>query len=100
MSDDIGMGNAIASLIYLLLIAVGVSGVVVLLKRKLILGAFFWASSITNFFLYVYFMGNYRFYSSILYSSVNVYWPSLNFFWLIFLMRNHLTLKHAKTKNK
>ncbi|MEI7426324.1 MAG: hypothetical protein WCK16_05405 [Candidatus Moraniibacteriota bacterium] len=100
MSDDIGMGNAIADLFYVVLVAVWIFGAVILLKRKFILGAFFWTSSVANLFFYFYFMGNYRFYPSIFYSSVNAYWPILNFFWLAYLVRNHFIIKHVKTKNK
>lgn len=98
--DDIGLGNAIANLIYLIIIAFGISGLVVLLKKKFFRGAFFWSSSILNLFFYFYLMGNYRFYPKMLYPIVNKYWPILNFLWLIFLIRNYLSIKNAKTKNK
>lgn len=98
--DDIGLGNAIANLIYGVLAMIGIVGLGLLLRKRFFSGAVLWTSFVINLLLYLYLMGNYRFYPSILYPVINEYWPILNFLWAIYLIRNHLLIKNAKTKNK
>lgn len=48
MLDAIGLGSVIASLIYSLLAGIGIIGLILLIKRKLLLGALLWTSVITG----------------------------------------------------
>ena len=72
--------------IYGLLLLVFIFGLTLLTKRKMILGIIFWVSVIFNGFLYIYLMGNYRFYPKGLYMLINKYWPILNLVLLIILI--------------
>ncbi|OGI29206.1 MAG: hypothetical protein A2288_00335 [Candidatus Moranbacteria bacterium RIFOXYA12_FULL_44_15] len=99
MLDSIGLGNAIANVVYLILLALGVGGAWILFKKKIIWGMFFWASTALNFFAFLYFMGNYRLYPKITYILINKYWPWLNLLLLILLIINFLKNKYAKTKS-
>lgn len=96
MLDDIGLGEAIANLIYLILIAIGMGGVWLFLKKKSIFGVLFWLSFILNILAYLYFMGSYGFYSKIIYLLINKYWPWINLALLILLILNFLKGKYAK----
>jgi hypothetical protein len=96
--DDIGLGSTIANLIYLIILCLGVGGAWFFIKRKNIVGLIFWISFVLNLFSYLYFMGNYRFYSKGLYPIINNYWPWINLVLLIFLIIKFIKNKNAKTK--
>ena len=96
MLDDIGLGKAIASFIYLFIFIIGIGGVILLCKRKMILGLIFWISSVLNFFFYLYFMGNYRLYPKIFYPIINRYWPWINVGLFILLIINFIKNKYVK----
>ena len=78
MLDDIGLGSAIANVIYVLIFLIGFWGARFFINKKMIFGAIFWASLILNFFFYLYLMGNYRLYPKFIYPAVNRYWPMIN----------------------
>ena len=98
MLDDIGLGSAIANLIYLIIILVGILGLWFFLRKKMISGAIFWTSAVLNFFAYLYFMGNYVFYNKIVYVVVNKYWPWINIILLILLIIRYVKRRNAKAK--
>lgn len=97
--DDIGLGNAIANSVYLVLVIVGVVGTWIFLKRKVVFGAVFWLSSILNLVLYLYFMGRYAFYPKTMYLFINKYWPWINLILFILLVISFIKNKYAKAKN-
>ncbi|MFZ2188021.1 MAG: hypothetical protein WAV73_00455 [Candidatus Moraniibacteriota bacterium] len=99
MLGDSGIGNAIVSLIYFILAIVGVVGAWIFLRRRIFLGAFFWISSLVNFFFYLYFMGYYRLYPHIIYPIVNRYWPWINLGLFSWLIINFFRNKNVKAKN-
>lgn len=98
MLDDIGLGNAIANIIYIMVFAAGIVGVWFFVNRKNKTGVIFWTSFTLNFFSYLYLMGNYIFYPKYLYPVVNKYWPLLNATLFILLIINFIKNKNAKTK--
>lgn len=90
MIDSIGLGNAIANFIYLILVIALFWGFWFFIKKRNVFGVIFWISSILNFFFYMFLMGNYRFYPKYFYPIVNKYWPLINlglFVLLIILYR-------------
>jgi len=99
MLDDIGLGNIIADIIYLVVIAIGIIGVWFFVKKKTITGVIFWISLSLNFFCYLYFMGNYRIYPKFFYPIINNYWPWINIGLFILLIINFIKNKYAKEKN-
>lgn len=86
MLDDIGLGKAIADIVYLSLIIIGIYGILIFKKKKSIFGMIFWASFISNIIFYLYFMGKYSLYSKALYPTVVIYWPLTNFVLFILLL--------------
>lgn len=95
MLDDVDI-TGILVLIYLAVIFMGITGIWFFLKKKMILGVIFWASTTANFFCYLYFMGNYRLYPKIFYPVINKYWPWINLVLFILLIVNFIKNKYAK----
>jgi hypothetical protein len=83
-------------IIYLFIFALGLVGAKFFVKRKNIIGIFFWVSSVLNLFFYLYFMGNYRLYPSYFYPIVNKYRPWINLALFILLIINFIKNKYAK----
>jgi len=96
MLDDIGLGKVITNFIYLFIFIAGSGGAILLYKRRVIIGLIFWVSSILNFFFYLYFMGNYRFYPKIFYPIANKYWPWINVGLFILLIINFIKNKYVE----
>jgi hypothetical protein len=86
MIDDIGLGNAIASYIYLAILVFGAWGIYVLFKKKYYVGCVFLFSLSLNFFLFLFLMGKYWLYPKGIYNIVNKYWPLLNLILLVILI--------------
>ncbi|PJA87247.1 MAG: hypothetical protein CO141_00470 [Candidatus Moranbacteria bacterium CG_4_9_14_3_um_filter_42_9] len=97
MLDDIGLGSAIANLIYLIIITAGFIVAWFFFKKKLIFEAIFSISATLNFFFYLYFMGNYRLYPKFFYPVVNKYWPWINVAFLALLIVNYIKKRNAET---
>jgi hypothetical protein len=97
MLDDIGLGSAIANIIYLILFVSIVVGAWVSIKRKAFLFSVFWISSILNLFFYLHFMGRYVFYPKFFYPIVNKYWPLINFGLFVLVIANYIIDKRRKS---
>lgn len=95
---DVGIGHAIASLIYLVLLLLFITGFVILLKKKNFIGAIVWMSVLFNIFFILFLMGNYRLYPYISYNLINIIWPSINGFLIVIMLVKYLRNKNAKTK--
>jgi hypothetical protein len=100
MLDDIGLGNTLANLIYVVILIFGILGAWFFVKRKIIEGVIFWISSILNFLFYLYLMGNYSLYPKLFYPIVNKYWPWINLVLLILLIVNYLRNKKKNSQNQ
>lgn len=98
MLDDIGLGSAVANIIYLIIIAVGFAGAWFFIKKKNIVGIIFWISLVLNFLFFLYFMGSYMFYPGYFNLIINNYWPWLNLGLLVILIISYIKNKNAKTK--
>jgi len=83
MIDDIGLGSAIASSIYVAILIIGICLAVFFLKRKKYIGLVLSVSLFSNLFLFLFLMGKYGFYPGISYALVNKYWPIINIFLLV-----------------
>ncbi len=97
MLDDIGLGNAIANTIYLIIILLGIGGAWFFIRRKNKVCSIFWISITLNFFAYLYFMGVYSFYPKYFYFTINQYWPWLNVAFFVLLIIN-FSKKNDQTK--
>jgi len=96
MLDDIGLGNVMANIIYLIVVAIGIIGLWFFIKKKIIWGIIFWISLILNFFCYLYFIGNYRLYPKFFYQVINKYWIWLDCVLFILLIISFIKNKYAK----
>jgi hypothetical protein len=96
MLDDIGLGNAIANFIYIIIFIIGLSAAFIFLKRKNFVSSIFCLSVTINLFFYLYLMGNYRFYPKFFYSIVNSYWPLINIGLLSLLIVSYIKNKRKK----
>ncbi len=98
MFDDIGLGKAIANVIYLAIIIIGAYGSWFLVARKKIFGAILWMSVILNILLYLYFMGRYSFHPRALYFIIVIIWPYINIALAILLALGFLKNKYFQKK--
>lgn len=96
--DDIGLGGALAILVYLFILLITIVGVVVLFVIKKGKWAFWWVSVMFNVFFFLYFPGgnsDLRFSERIF---VMIAWPVANLAWLLDLVRSEW--RGRKNKNK
>jgi hypothetical protein len=96
MLDGIGLGSAIANVIYVIILVFGILGIYFFIKMKLKIGLFFWISCILNLSFYLLLMGNYSFYPKLVYSFVNNYWPYINLALFILLIISIIKNKYVK----
>lgn len=96
--DGIGLGSAIATLIYLILTAIGIAGLILFLIKKTFLGALIWISLACNIFSILFLMGKYAHYYKNTYFLINRIWPAINLLLIIFLIINSIKNKNAKAK--
>jgi hypothetical protein len=93
--DSIGLGSAIANLIYaVLILASFVSGIYFIFRKKILLAIFIF-SLISNFTSTLYFMGDYYKYKY-LYLFDHKIWPWINLALLILLIINFIKNKNVK----
>ena len=98
MLDDVDV-TGVTSLLYIIIFIVGTFGVRFFIKKKIILGAIFWASFVLNLFFYMHLMGNYRLYPKFIYLTINKYWPLINLTLLVILIIRLIKNKYAKKEN-
>lgn len=98
MLDDIGLGSAIANMIYIVILLITIGGAAVLFNKKLFVAMALWMSVLLNLLAFLFFMGRYRFYPKYLYPIVNRIWPILSAFLVIYLILTYIKKRNAKTK--
>lgn len=97
--DDIGIGRSMANLTYVIIVFAGVIGLIVLIRKKIIVGSIFWTSLFLNLFFYLFLMGKYFLYPEFCYPIINKYWPIINILLLVFLIFYYFKNKNVKSKN-
>jgi len=98
MFDAIGLGGALANMIYLILGLLFVGGAIFFLIKKNLAIFLVWASVILNVFLMLFLMGNYRYYPVGMYIVVDRIWPIINGVLIVLLIINFIKNKNVKTK--
>jgi len=88
MMDDIGLGGALANILYLFLLFITVTVAGVLLAKKKNKWALWWVSVMLNLFTYLYFLGNSTLIGWLLRVFSIVAWPIINVAWAICLIVN------------
>lgn len=100
MVDDIGLGNVVANMIYLIISTVGIIGAWFFIKKKNKIGIIFWISLVLNFLSFLYFMGSYMFYPDYFNLIINNYWPWLNLGLFVLLIIDFIKNKNENEKTK
>jgi hypothetical protein len=90
--DSIGLGNAMANLIYGIIFFAILSGII-FLRKKTKLGLALWVSFFLNVFSVLYFMGKYHDFKYF-YFIDHIVWPLINLIGLILLI--NFTKKNVK----
>ena len=82
MMDDIGLGQALANMLYLfiLFIAIAGAGAFLMIKKKSL--AFWWVSVSANVFSFLFFLGDSTLIGWLIRIFSMVGWPVINLFWL------------------
>lgn len=93
MMDDIGLGQALANVVYLFLFFITIIGVLILLKLKKRLYAFWWMSVMANVFAFLYLLGGYGDFAYMMQIVAMIAWPIINIAWLLNLVRGGLKVK-------
>ena len=94
--DDIGLGQALANMLYsfILFIAIAGAGAFLMLKKKLF--ASWWVSVMANIFAYLYLLGGYGDLAYALQIVAMIAWPIINVAWLADLIRTYFKNKKHK----
>lgn len=95
MLDAIGMGKAIANMIYMIIAILILGGSSVLMLKKKILSAILWTSVLLNIFVFLYFMGKDI---DIWRVFIEKLWPVVNIILLLILLINFLRRKYGNKK--
>jgi hypothetical protein len=97
MMDDIGLGRALASVLYLFILFITITGagLLIFLKKKKF--AFWWVSVMANVFAFLHFLGDSSTVGWIIRVFSIIAWPIINIAWLLDLVRG---VRRGKGKKK
>lgn len=95
--DDIGLGRALASVLYLFILFITITGagLLIFLKKKKF--AFWWVSVMANVFAFLYLLGGYGDFIYMMQIVAMIAWPIINIAWLLDLVRG---VRRGKGKKK
>ena len=88
MVDDIGLDQALANVIYFVILFIAIVGGLIFLKLKKRDWAFWWVSVTASIFAYLYFLGGYGGLDNMAQAIGTIGWPIINLAWLADLIRS------------